>query len=228
MPRKHDKQGVADEIAALLRIPRDKLGNGSKEHQPFLQNIAIALAISASGDKHAVARRIVEALGGVWSRDCYSRGGSVQTHALLIIRDALRARIGTVRADFLVAVSDAEMRVKAGDAAPLGNPTPRRGADTVGDFIRCPQVVAWILMRAAGVCEACQMPAPFCRADGTPYLEVHHVQPLAEGGPDTVDNAVALCPNCHRAAHHSAKGRDLRRELGRRLLDRGYGQPKQP
>jgi len=33
-------------------------------------------------------------------------------------------------------------------------------------------------------------------------LEVHHKVPLAEGGDDTVENAIALCPNCHRHAHY--------------------------
>lgn len=46
----------------------------------------------------------------------------------------------------------------------------------------------------------CRMPAPFVRkADGTPYLEVHHT--LAARGEDTGETAVAFCPNCHRAAH---------------------------
>jgi 5-methylcytosine-specific restriction protein A len=70
--------------------------------------------------------------------------------------------------------------------------TYRRNAD----------VVAEALFRANGNCEACGSPAPFTRAaDGTPYLEVHHVQPLSTGGLDTLDNVVALCPNCHRKAH---------------------------
>ncbi|MBC8673865.1 HNH endonuclease [Aeromonas hydrophila] len=44
--------------------------------------------------------------------------------------------------------------------------------------------------------------APFNRvSDGTPYLEVHHIQPLANGGEDTIQNTMALCPNCHRKRH---------------------------
>lgn len=31
--------------------------------------------------------------------------------------------------------------------------------------------------------------------------EVHHKVPLSAGGDDTVENAIALCPNCHRKAH---------------------------
>ena len=48
----------------------------------------------------------------------------------------------------------------------------------------------------------CRKPAPFQkRRTDEPYLEVHHKKPLAQGGEDTVKNAEALCPNCHRKAH---------------------------
>lgn len=70
-------------------------------------------------------------------------------------------------------------------------------------YLRNPDVVVEVLLRATGLCEQCRSPAPFRRrSDSTPYLEVHHQRPLATGGEDTVDNAIALCPNCHRKAHH--------------------------
>ena len=69
-------------------------------------------------------------------------------------------------------------------------------------YDRNPDVIAEVLERAAGVCEWCQQPAPFMRnKDQTPFLEVHHVVPLSKDGDDSVDNAVALCPNCHRKSH---------------------------
>jgi 5-methylcytosine-specific restriction protein A len=34
-----------------------------------------------------------------------------------------------------------------------------------------------------------------------PFLEEHHIEWLSKGGEDTIDNAVALCPNCHRKMH---------------------------
>ena len=69
-------------------------------------------------------------------------------------------------------------------------------------FKRNPDVIAEVLERASGKCEYCNKPAPFKRAsDGTPYLEVHHEIFLSQGGDDSVDNAVALCPNCHKEAH---------------------------
>lgn len=70
-------------------------------------------------------------------------------------------------------------------------------------YNRNPDVVAEVLVRADGRCEECRSEAPFMRkSDGTPYLEVHHKIRLADGGDDTVENAQALCPNCHRKAHY--------------------------
>lgn len=63
-------------------------------------------------------------------------------------------------------------------------------------------VVAEVKFRANGICQLCKKYAPFEDSKGKPYLEVHHWIPLAEKGDDTVENAVALCPNCHRRAHY--------------------------
>ena len=72
-------------------------------------------------------------------------------------------------------------------------------------YRRNPDVVVEVLERANGTCERCNLPAPFLRAkDNSPYLEVHHTDHLANGGYDTVENAEALCPNCHRKAHFGA------------------------
>lgn len=76
------------------------------------------------------------------------------------------------------------------------------------EFQRNPDVVASVLLAADGRCDLCGDEAPFKRTDGSPYLEVHHVTPLSDRGEDTLRNAVALCPNCHREAHHGQhKGR---------------------
>ncbi len=56
--------------------------------------------------------------------------------------------------------------------------------------------------RAAGICQLCGNPAPFYNKAGEPYLECHHVVWIARGGADEVNNAVALCPNCHRKMHN--------------------------
>ncbi|MFZ6765255.1 HNH endonuclease [Pseudoroseomonas sp. WGS1072] len=60
----------------------------------------------------------------------------------------------------------------------------------------------YALARANGLCEACNQPAPFTSASGAPFLEVHHLQRLSDGGPDKPDAVAAICPNCHREMHH--------------------------
>ena len=80
---------------------------------------------------------------------------------------------------------------------------PRTADVIVRTFIRNPKVWARALRRACGRCEDCGQPAPFIRrSDGTPFLEVHHKVPLADGGLDIDENAIAVCPNCHRRAHY--------------------------
>lgn len=80
---------------------------------------------------------------------------------------------------------------------------PEKSLLSITVYRRNADVVAEVLTRASGTCEACSTLAPFIRAkDGTPYLEVHHVEHLADGGDDTVENAEALCPNCHREKHY--------------------------
>lgn len=79
---------------------------------------------------------------------------------------------------------------------------PERFERTVFEFRRNPHVIAEVLERADGICEECRRAAPFKRAsDGSPYLEVHHKIRLADGGKDTVENTIAVCPNCHRQLH---------------------------
>lgn len=56
----------------------------------------------------------------------------------------------------------------------------------------------FVVQRADGNCQLCGYPAPFLDNEGNPYLEVHHIIPIQNGGTDNVDNMVALCPNCHR------------------------------
>jgi 5-methylcytosine-specific restriction protein A len=96
---------------------------------------------------------------------------------------------------------------------PTGVVSPKRSTRTSEVIARDPEVAAWVRSQAKGICECCGQPAPFLDEGGFPFLEVHHVKPLAKDGPDTIENAVAVCPNCHRQCHH-AKDRD---EVGERL-----------
>jgi len=84
----------------------------------------------------------------------------------------------------------------------IASKNPSKRALTTTVFDRNPDVVAEVLYRAQGTCERCGREAPFVRAkDNKPYLEVHHKTLLSQGGEDSVDNAQAQCPNCHREVH---------------------------
>jgi 5-methylcytosine-specific restriction protein A len=78
-------------------------------------------------------------------------------------------------------------------------------------YQRNPYIVEQARRRADGLCQLCDQPAPFKNKKGTPFLEVHHVQWLAKGGTDTLDNTVALCPNCHRKMHSIDRKKDRQR-----------------
>lgn len=55
--------------------------------------------------------------------------------------------------------------------------------------------------KAKGICQLCKQPAPFNNSKGEPYLETHHIEWFSKGGKDSIENTVALCPNCHRKMH---------------------------
>ncbi len=88
---------------------------------------------------------------------------------------------------------------------PEGQAAPEGVEVTTVQFKRDPAVKAWVLESAQGICELCDKAAPFNDDDGVGFLEVHHVRFLGDGGSDKITNAVALCPNCHRACHLSSE-----------------------
>ncbi len=96
---------------------------------------------------------------------------------------------------------------------PKGKNKPNKNSPEVTQYIRDPEVVAWVLNNANGVCESCGINAPFEKEDGTPFLEVHHLRRLADGGSDTTTNAIAVCPNCHRELHYGAQKTSLMQSI---------------
>lgn len=67
-----------------------------------------------------------------------------------------------------------------------------------------------IFDRAEHHCEWCGE-----RFDG---LQVHHIKPRSEGGPNTKRNLIALCPNCHDKADRGAISRSQLRGKVRRIM----------
>lgn len=68
-------------------------------------------------------------------------------------------------------------------------------------YFRDAYVSEYAKRRANGKCQLCGEVAPFQNKYGKLYQETHHIIWLSQGGPDTIDNTVALCPNCHRKMH---------------------------
>ena len=112
----------------------------------------------------------------------------------------------------------AKIRKTLGDKIPKGQQNPEKIERTTIQFKRDASVVAYVLEQANGACECCGKASPFERKEGEPFLEVHHVKHLSEGGSDTKENAVGLCPNCHRELHYGANQLSLMRSLYKKVL----------
>ena len=107
----------------------------------------------------------------------------------------------------------ASYRSKKTKNAPTGIKEPAQSYVSVTQYTRDPQVKAWILDNANGVCESCRISAPFLNPNGQPFLEIHHLRRLADGGSDTISNTVALCPNCHRELHYGINSNSVKKVL---------------
>jgi 5-methylcytosine-specific restriction protein A len=143
-------------------------------------------------------------LGRDWlpgARPARNVGATVVSRIEQMIAD-IEGGASTGQAEFQEKVQEA--RKKRRRDKPAGNRKPRRTTASREVYDRDPEVAAWVLNEAKGHCESCAGAAPFDDGDGLPFLEVHHVRRLADGGSDRVENAVALCPNCHRALHYAS------------------------
>jgi 5-methylcytosine-specific restriction protein A len=85
---------------------------------------------------------------------------------------------------------------------PKGIKKPEKKKQEIILIARDPKVKAFVLKRANGICELCKKRGPFQDKNGNCFLEVHHLISMAVGGEDTIYNAVAICPNCHRELHY--------------------------
>ena len=93
---------------------------------------------------------------------------------------------------------------------------PRRRAAQQFTYDREPLVIAITRSRAKLSCEVAGCKSPrFLTDENEPFVEVHHLTPLAQGGYDRIDNTVCLCSNHHREIHHG-KAREALTEALRR------------
>lgn len=85
-------------------------------------------------------------------------------------------------------------------------------------YFRSEVVRRYALCRAGGRCEACGRDAPFKDSSDRPFLEVHHIDRLADNGPDKPEGVAAICPNCHRRCHHSTDRIEYNSELRKKIM----------
>jgi len=85
------------------------------------------------------------------------------------------------------------------------------------EYTRSEKVKQYVKARAGGQCEGCGEPAPFTSKTGEPYLHAHHVHELSEGGSDTLETVISLCPNCHYRVHHGEDGEEYNEKLKQTL-----------
>lgn len=163
----------------------ERFGRSAKSYEYRMQNISYVYAL--------LGRRWVEGL---------KPAKNVGTNVITTLEKAIakvEGQSGEPIAQFEHEVE--ALRKSIPKEAPTGNTAPAKIVSASTQFARDPKVVAWVLNAANGRCECCGKDAPFARIDGSPYLEVHHLKRLADGGTDRVSNAIALCPNCHRELH---------------------------
>ncbi len=87
------------------------------------------------------------------------------------------------------------------DGAPVQR-KPRSRRTKTRIFDRDPLIVAITKVHANFKCEVPECPHPhFLDTNGRPYCEVHHIQPLSDGGADDFGNVICLCPAHHKEVH---------------------------
>lgn len=114
------------------------------------------------------------------------------------------------RGDFDSAIDD------LAGSIPPGNQTPDRALHASYSYKRDPKVRAHVLKRSKGRCEYCGEEG-FQMANGEQFVEAHHIISLAEQGPDTLENVIALCPNHHREAHYGVNAEELEAAFQKKL-----------
>ena len=90
----------------------------------------------------------------------------------------------------------------------IGNERPKRRRGKTNYIVRDPEVRRKVIQRADGRCEFCGAEG-FEQENGSRFVEAHHIIHLAQQGPDTLANVIALCPNHHREAHFGKNRKKL-------------------
>ena len=185
-----NKTGIYRELAL-------KTGRSLKSIEYTMQNISFALQLSGRSTVTGLAP-----------------ARNVGTHVLEKIEDILSEIEGRLPDPVIKFNAEVEkLKVRPEKDIPQGTRSPLRKEIKSNGYVRSPEVVAWVQENAKGICESCGKKGPFMTSNNEFYLEVHHVHFLFEGGADTIENAVAVCPNCHKGFHFSMDKGNLTEQL---------------
>lgn len=200
--------GIVGPVSSYRLLPTSRLPVGWESDHRHLRGVTWIYAVTRLTDgipadqvgrqaPRQTRERLPEDTGKQLIQLLASRAPPVTcSETLTHLNQALAERVSRSAAD------SSEARRERLNRAPK---LPVRVPVLACEFVRNADVVAEVLFRANGQCERCRKPGPFLRrTDSTPYLEVHHKTQLAVGGEDTLENAIALCPNCHRELHYGA------------------------
>lgn len=143
------------------------------------------------------------------SEDIHSNNGQTQTGQSYVSSQINKeATDGTSHKD-----ASLEKLRKRAEKAARKNPVREQVTTMPSQYHRSGVIKEYARARAGGTCESCGEPAPFNDKDGQPYLEVHHVEELGEGGSDSPDMVAAICPTCHTRIHYGEDGERLNQSL---------------
>jgi 5-methylcytosine-specific restriction protein A len=173
-----------------------RFGRTEKSYEYRMQNISYVYSV--------LGRRWIEGL---------KPARNVGSNVVAVLERLIQEREGSKQILDAAFESEVDALRKKNVPAPTGRQKPEKISSQTTSFVRDPNVVAWVLNNSQGVCESCGKPSPFEKNDGSFYLEVHHLKRLADGGTDTIKNAVAVCPNCHRELHYGKHRDHLLRNL---------------
>ncbi len=199
--RLRKKDGQFRNVFSLWTIPKrykDKyfLIDGMRVHVKFRLPIGTqktSVRLTSGGEfrfSHEIANMIRDYAG---SQSEIQLSLSIDPLSLVELEQLIRRNAAKVQRS---------TRKRTGTNPKIGSDHPLLREATVNVRDRDPRVKTLILQNAAGKCQVCCKDAPFRQVDGELFLEIHHVHWLSNDGPDRVWNAIALCPNCHREAHH--------------------------
>ena len=128
------------------------------------------------------------------------------------VEDVIAGKVSTSVTRRLSAIDDLEQ-------PPEGRDAPLKKAIEAEIYIRDAMVREYVKRRAKGFCEFCNERG-FLLGNGSHYLEAHHILELAEDGPDTIENVIALCASHHREAHYGEQREFLNRQFRKILQEK--------